>query len=87
MTPTTLRYRLNELGLTQNALARLLGDTDSRNVRRWCSGAQDIPPWLEGRLEAVTEAEVMQATAKDTDPRQWGLRADRWVGNRRGGQR
>lgn len=57
MTHDTLRYRLNELGLTQRGLARLL-DVNFRTVRRWANGRQDIPEALAGRLDQVTQDEV-----------------------------
>jgi plasmid maintenance system antidote protein VapI len=60
MTPERLRYRINELGLTQKGLGRLL-DINYRTVRRWCSGQNDIPDGLEDRLAEVTWDEVADA--------------------------
>lgn len=60
MTPDALRWRLNELGLTQKGLSRLLG-INYRTVRRWASGDQEPPEGLRARLGAVTADEVADA--------------------------
>lgn len=85
MTPDSLRYRLNDLGLTQKGAARLL-EVNYRTMRRWCSGAQDIPEALQGRLDTVSDAEVVEAMRDSDGPRQWGLRADRWRAERQRGE-
>jgi DNA-binding transcriptional regulator YiaG len=57
MTPDELKATLERLGLTQTALARLLGISD-RTVRRWCQGASDVPQGaarLVKALETVPE--------------------------------
>lgn len=58
MTPARFRHCLDLLWLSSQKLAAILGE-DERLVRRWKSGAAEIPPdiasWLE-RLAAAHEA-------------------------------
>ena len=43
MTPTEFRAGRKQLGLSQNALARLFRVSHGRTVRRWECGERDIP--------------------------------------------
>ena len=60
LTPDDLRDLIDELDLSQKALARLLGISD-RAVRRWCSGQNDIPDGLRDHLARVTDADLEEA--------------------------
>ena len=46
----SLRALIDALGLTQRDAATLAG-INQRTMRRFCSGHQPIPDWLEGRLK------------------------------------
>lgn len=60
MTPDRLRWRLNELGLSQKGLARCLGH-NYRTVRRWTAGQNAIPEGLETDMDAITPEDVERA--------------------------
>ncbi len=45
----SLRALIDSLGLTQRDAATLAG-INQRTMRRFCSGHQPIPNWLESRL-------------------------------------
>lgn len=51
MTPERVREVRVLLGLSWVALARAMGRSDERALRRWASGRQEVPPadaaWLE----------------------------------------
>lgn len=56
MTAAELRAALRELGITQRALAELLGVTD-HTVNGWCrpSGRRRAPPYVEVVLDLLKE--------------------------------
>ena len=57
MTAEQLRAALASLNITPNDLARTHG-MDTRNPRRWASGAQDIPAPVEALLAVMLECEM-----------------------------
>lgn len=62
MTPTALRTELTRLGLSQNALARMLA-VDVRTARRWASGDQPIPRAVDILLHCLTPVEAADLLA------------------------
>jgi transcriptional regulator with XRE-family HTH domain len=52
ITPDELRERMNDLGLSQAALSRLVG-VDKGAPGRWLSGAVPVPLWLVDHLGAL----------------------------------
>lgn len=56
MTPGRLRAIRAALGLSWVALARAMGRSDDRGLRRWASGRQAIPPAAAAWLEACSAA-------------------------------
>ena len=52
MTPTEFRVCLDLLAWSQRGLARLL-DLDDRLVRRWASGANEVPEDVAGWLTTL----------------------------------
>lgn len=61
MTPAQFQAAIDQLGLSQQAVARLWG-VNPRTVRRWVAGDQDVPEWAAyafagmlsgGRLRAM----------------------------------
>lgn len=53
-----------ELGLTQNQLARLIGVSDSVTVRRWESGARIVGGTTETLLKLLNEHPELCATCE-----------------------
>jgi hypothetical protein len=52
-TAADLKVMFDRLGTKQDAFADLWG-ADRRRVARWFNGAEDVPPWFENAIEAMS---------------------------------
>lgn len=66
MTADELRWELDRLSLSQNALARMLR-TNPRTVRRWATGTQPIPETIDALLKRLDPAMAQQLAKGQSD--------------------
>lgn len=58
MTPVQLKRAIATIGISQEALGRMLGHPSGRTVRRWLAGERNTPTPVEKLLTAMVKFDI-----------------------------
>ena len=58
MTPIQLKRAIATIGISQEALGRMLGHPSGRTVRRWLAGERNTPAPVEKLLTAMIKFDI-----------------------------